>query len=164
MIATSRPRVNRLYAVLTGLLLSGCHLGRPPPPPAGLSVGAVSAPVVEPGLPEQLRQGLALALQRRGGLGSGAAVDMVVLDASDGAAAVDGAGSRVHRVRLQVAFEVTGAAPRRLVLDGERSYVADATGSLVTATRRADAFALLSRELAQRAAAWALAAPAPERP
>lgn len=164
MIATPRPHVNRLYAVLTGLLLCGCRLGRPPAPATGLAVGVVSAPVVEAGLSEQLRQGLAMALQGRGGLGSGAVIDMVVLDASDGAAAVDGAGNRVHRVRLQVAFEVKGAAPRRLVLDGERSYVADSTGSLVTATRRADAFALLSRELAQRAAAWALAAPAPERP
>lgn len=151
----NRARI-RLCAVLT---LASCHLGRPPPATGGFSPGAVSMQADEPSLPEALRAGLGRALAARGALGTAAPIDIEVLDASVAPVAANPGGQQIYMARLQVAFQVTGPRPRRLVLEGERGYVLLASDSLGSAAARAGAFSALARQLGADAADWAAAAP-----
>ncbi len=142
--------IGRLILVL--LILSGCHLGHPPPL-ALFTLGPFSTLAAEPGLDESVRRHLTAALARREALGEGSAVAVAVLSADTGLVASSSAHV-VYEARLSLSVQLTGPAPRQVVLSGKRTY--SAASPLAASTARAAAFDELARELMSDAADWLL--------
>lgn len=155
-----------LIALLPPLLWLpvGCHLGRPPLslPATGVALTRVEVAVVEAGLADDLRSGLAHALSRRGISGGDTPLELRVLDASTTAVAATDQ-QRVHRARLSVAVDLLGAAPRSVVLTAERSYEVSSADGMTAAAARAAAFGALAEEVAEDATLWLSLSPA-EKP
>ena len=143
-----------LVLALAGAL--ACHVGRPPVtlPTGGVRLDQVRVAAAEPGLADDLRQGLQSALARRGIAGSGACpLQVDVLEASTQDEGVDDS-RRVQRAVLRLEFQLLGPAPRSVVLSGQRSFQAAADDGLATARARGAAFQSLSEELADDAVLW----------
>ena len=66
-----------------------------------------------------------------------------------------------ERRGLEVAYQLTGADPRRLVVSGQRSYTVLAVDSVGSAGERAAAYGVLARELSEDAVDWLLFHPRP---
>ena len=152
--------VNRILWVW--VWAAGCHLGRPPLRTASVSLGALEAAVLEPGLADALRAGMADALSSRGMLGEGGPeVRVEVRDASTRLIASDGV-TQVATARLTIAVSLGGPEVRRVLLTDEQSYGIGPGKTLDASAARARAFASLARSLTDQAAAWIRYAPTPE--
>jgi hypothetical protein len=127
-----------------------------------VSLGALEVAVLEPGLADALRAGMADALASRGMLGDGGPLVRVeVRDASTQLVGADGA-VLVGTARLTIAVSLAGPEVRRVLLSDEQSYGIGPGRTLDAATARASAFASLARSLTDQAAAWIRYAPTPE--
>jgi len=150
---SQRITVNRwLGMVLLGL---GCHLGRPPVPTAGFSVGQVVSTTSEPGLQDALKSGIASALASRAMLveADADAVDIAVLAAVSQPTGASGA-SQSFAARLQISVRT---ANRTAQFSSERSYtVIDAVQG---ESARKAAFFALAESLTKDAAEWLAVAP-----
>lgn len=153
-----RGRACALIAV-SSLVLCACHyhLGRPPSA-GGLVIGAVEAPVAEPGLPEVLEVALAAAIRQRGAQGA-RLVQARVLRAELSPDAARGGEIQAWRATLEVRFELLGPAPWVLVLRREEVVPAAGMGAAGLPATRAAAFADLARVLAEEAVDSYLYAP-----
>lgn len=143
---------------MVGLLAVSCHLGRPPPSALRLRVGEVRATAAEPALEEDLTRALSATLAQHGVLGSGPEVRAHVLSV-DVVPVASASGAQVARVRLEVAFELLGARPRRVVLSAQRAFTRSPDDALGASDARAEAFAALAGELAEDAVDWLLYGP-----
>ena len=157
ILATFLSHVNITEMLLQFLLACALRIGRPPTTGLVAGVGEVSVASAEPALADGLRAGLARAMVRRGlrADAEGAPLTVEVLDAST-AVAASADGVAVHRARLQIAVQLLGARPRRVVLTGERSYTVVSGETLGAAHARAGAFDELARELSEDAVDWIL--------
>jgi len=155
--------VNQYLCV--ALWLTACHVGRPPVTSTALALGQVRAPAAEPSLEDALRSGLGSALAARGLLDRKAEeqVNVWVRSATTRPVAVDGL-QQVHTARLEISVEVTGAAPRSLVLSDELSYGVGRGGTLDASAARAAAFQGLAQRLSEEAASWIVYGPRQESP
>lgn len=143
---------------LAVLLLCCLHVGVPVVAPGSFTIGEIRASGPELGLREALRSSLARALSARGALSgpAGVPVEIALIDASTVPLAASGDAVQVHSARLTVAWQLLGARPRRLVLQGERSYEVWGSDSLGASAARSAAFATLAAELSEDAVLWIL--------
>jgi hypothetical protein len=114
------------------------------------------APVAEPTVPDAVRAGVSAALQARGALGGGRAIDVHVVEAAERPVAA-GSAARIHRVSL--VFEIALAGGASATFRGERAYLVDNADPLGAAAARATAFEALAADLATDAVEWILNAP-----
>ena len=123
----------------------------------GFAVAPVRAPVAEPGVADAFRSALVEALAARSALGHGHTIETRIVSLTETPVATDEL-DRVHRVALSVELRVTDTG-QRTVLHGERAYAVAPDDPIGGASARADAAALLARELAGDGVDWLLRAP-----
>ena len=152
-------RVNWSF-ILILTFASACQLGRPPASGSVFRVGAVVAPVVEPGVEDALRVGLAAALAAQGALGNRDALDvnLTVISASTSPTQI-GANGQIHTAYLRISAQ---AGERKTRLSAERQYSVLAPEQADTA--RTAAFSALAATLTADTVQWMRYAPDGEGP
>jgi hypothetical protein len=112
-------RINWCF-VLILTFVSACHLGRPPIQGGSYTIGAILAPVPEPGIEDALKDGLSSALAAQGALGVGSAlpINVTVTSANTAPVAVGGT-QQIHTATLRI---IVHAGSRETTLSGQRQY------------------------------------------